>query len=60
MAMKKKKTKKASAPEKYISPQSQVRPNRPWLPNRAGIGKSFGALLGRVKSYIIPGKPAEA
>jgi len=60
MATKKKKTKKASAPEKNISPQSPVTPNRPWLSNRAGVGKSVGALLVRVKSYFLPGKTAQA
>jgi|GEM_PF-4525919 len=60
MAMKKKKTKKASEPGKNMSPQSPVIPNQPSLPGPAGVGKSVGALLVRVKSYFILGKTVEA
>ena len=64
MAMKKKKTKKASASGKYPSLKSPVTPvssaQQPSHPDPAGVSKSVGALLDRVKSYFIPGKTAEA
>jgi hypothetical protein len=64
MAIKKKKTKKASAPGKCPSLKSPVTSvssaQQPSLPDPTGVGKSVGALLDRVKSYFIPGKTAEA
>jgi hypothetical protein len=64
MSMKKKKTKKGSpslTSGSYPAQQASLpRPSASQKPGPVTVGTSVGALLFRVKSYLISGKPAEA